>query len=127
MRRIVALSLLLFVAGCGPRSTDAWIKQLQDPDVLKRRQAVRELGNRSGDAEQVVPALAGALSDENEYVRRDAARALATFGSEARTAVPALNAALKDEQASVRAAAAAALKQIAPPAAAKAALPSTRN
>jgi HEAT repeat protein len=120
MRRIAIMSVALLAVGCGPRSTDGWIQRLKDPDVVKRRQAVRELGERTGDAQRVVPALADALSDENDYVRRDAARALGKFGVEAREALPALQAVVKDKEAHVRVAAADALKKIDPQAAAKA-------
>jgi HEAT repeat protein len=108
------IGLLLLAAGCGPRSTDHWLQQLKDSDVVKRRQAVRELAARSGDAGRVVPALAAALADESPYVRHDAATTLGTFGSDGRPAVAALSAALKDKDANVRRAATGALKQIAP-------------
>ncbi len=119
MRRLALLCLVL-AAGCGPRSTDDWLARLKDPDVVKRREAVRELAAREGEAERVVPALTEALADENGYVRRDAAVALGKFGPEARPAVPALSAALKDRDANVRRAAAASLKKIDPQAAEKA-------
>jgi HEAT repeat protein len=120
MRRLLMLSLALLVAGCGSHSTDYWLKQLKDPDVVKRRQAVRELGERNSEAERVVPVLAEALRDQNEFVRHDSAVALGKFGPEARTAVPALTAALKDKDANVRRMAEAALKKIAPEATGKA-------
>ena len=56
-RAFAVLSLALLAAGCGSRSTDYWLKQLKDPAVVKRRQAIRELGERNSDAERVVPAL----------------------------------------------------------------------
>jgi HEAT repeat protein len=124
MQRRFALSLvLLLAAGCGGRSTENWLGQLKDPEVVKRRQAIRELGGRAADAEQVVPALAEALRDGNGYVRHDAATTLGKFGSAARPAVPTLVAALKDKERTVRTAAAAALKKIDPQAGAKAERP----
>jgi HEAT repeat protein len=119
MRRLLFFGLVLAV-GCGPSSTDDWLTRLKDPDVVKRREAVRALAEREGEAERVVPALAEALRDESAYVRRDAAVALGKFGGEARPAVPALTAALKDGDANVRHAAAASLKKIDPQAATKA-------
>jgi HEAT repeat protein len=113
MRCLLILSLLLFVSGCtGSRSTDDWLQQLKDPDVVKRRQAIRELGDRTADAERVAPALAEALQDENRYVRHDAAITLAKLGTAAKQGVPALRTALKDKERSVRKAAAQALKKI---------------
>jgi HEAT repeat protein len=82
--------------------------------VVKRRQAIRELGVRTGEAERVVPALAETLRDDNPYVRHDSATALAKFGPEARAAASRLTAALKDKDPSVRRAAEAALKKVAP-------------
>jgi HEAT repeat protein len=117
MRRLLALGLCALIAGCGSHSTEHWLRQLNDPDVVKRRQAVRELGARAAEAERVVPALAEALRDPSEYVRHDAATTLGKFGPEARAAVPALAAALKDREPNVRRAAQGALKKIAPEAA----------
>jgi HEAT repeat protein len=114
MRRLLAMGVLLLALGCGSRSTDHWLRQLKESDVVARRQAIRELGARTADAERVVPALGEALRDENEYVRHDAATALGKFGADAEAAVPALTAALKDRDPSVRRAAEAALKKIAP-------------
>jgi HEAT repeat protein len=114
MRRLLILILALPLAGCGPRSTSDWLVRLKDPDVVKRRQAIRELGSKTGEAERVVPALVEALRDENGYVRHDAATTLGKFGEDAREAIPTLLAALKDADPSVRRAAAAALKHIDP-------------
>ena len=102
MRPIMVVGLVLFVAGCG-RSTDDWLRQLHDRDVVKRRQAIRELGSRTEDAERVVAALTEALRDESGYVRHDAATAVAKFGAAAKPAAPALTQAV----ASARAGAAA--------------------
>jgi HEAT repeat protein len=114
MRRLLVMGLALLAAGCGSHSTDHWLQQLKDQDVVKRRQAVRELGARTAEAERVVPALAEALRDPNQYVRHDSAAALGKFGPEARAAVPALGAALKDKDRNVRRAAEAAMEKIAP-------------
>jgi HEAT repeat protein len=119
MRRLLLFGLVL-AAGCGAPSTDDCLARLKDPDVVKRREAVRALSEREAEAERVVPALTEALRDESSYVRRDAAVALAKFGVEARPAVPALTAALKDQDANVRHSAAASLKKIDPEAATKA-------
>ncbi len=106
------LWLLLLVAGCGAPTTDTWLEQLKDAEVVKRRQAIRELAAHPEDKEQIVPALIEALGDDSDYVRRDAALALGKFGAEASEAVPVLVAALRDKTSNVRAAAQRSLKSI---------------
>lgn len=120
MRRLLLGGSLVLLAGCVSLSTDDWLRQLKEPDVVKRRQAIRELGSRTAEAASVVPALTEALHDESGYVRHDAALSLGKFGAEARTAVPALTTALKDKEQSVRKAAGMALRKIDPQAAARA-------
>jgi HEAT repeat protein len=113
MRRLLITSLLL--AGCGGlQSTDDWLQQLKDCNVVKRRQAIRELGVRVTEDERIMAGLVEALHDENGYVRRDAAITLAKLGPAAKGAAPALVAALKDKERGVRKAAAQALKKIDP-------------
>jgi HEAT repeat protein len=114
MYRILLGCLLVLAVGCGPRSTAHWLAQLKDQDVVKRRQAVRELGARSKEAGRVVPALGDALHDANGYVRRDAALALSKFGPDAREYVPVLENALDDDDPGVRRAAGIALRKLAP-------------
>jgi len=67
-----------------------------------------------------VPALIGALKDENEKVRRSAAGTLGIIGLEAKTAVPFLIEALKDKNEEVRQESAGALENINTPEAQKA-------
>ena len=117
MRFLLILLGLLSLAGCRSPSTDDWLFQLKDADVVKRRQAVRELAERTAETQRVVPALTEALRDENVYVRHDAATVLGKFGPEARDALPALLVALNDKDPSVRKAANSALKKIDPKAA----------
>ncbi|MDB5310560.1 MAG: repeat-containing protein [Gemmataceae bacterium] len=117
MRFGVVAVVLLLAAGCRAPSTEDWLRQLKDSDVVKRREAIRELGARPGEAGSVVPALTEALGDESSYVRHDAATTLGKFGPDAKEAVPALTTALKDKDHSVRVAAGAALKRIDPQAA----------
>jgi HEAT repeat protein len=105
--------MALLAIGCG-RSTDEWLQQLKNPEVVKRRQAIRELGSRTGDAERVVAALTEALQDESGYVRHDAATTLGKFGPAAKPAAPHLTKLLKDKELGVRHAAEAALQKIAP-------------
>jgi len=113
MRTFLVTSMALLVVGCG-RSTDEWLQQIRSPDVLKRRQAIRELGSRNGDTERIVSALTEALQDESGYVRRDAATTLGRFGPLAKAAVPGLAKLLKEKDLGVRKAAEAALQKIAP-------------
>jgi len=112
MRHLWIIGLVLLAAGCGPRTTDDWLGRLKDPDVVKRRQAIRELGSRTSEGTKVVPALAETMRDADPYVRHDSATTLGKFGPDARAAVPALITALKDKDASVRKAAGEALKKI---------------
>jgi HEAT repeat protein len=112
MRKIILIAYLAAAAGCASPSTDDWLMQLKDADVVKRRQAIRELGARKEESERIIPALTSALGDESLYVRRDAAWALGNFGAYAQEATGALNAALQDESSPVRIAAAHALKKI---------------
>jgi HEAT repeat protein len=114
MRALFTIGILLTAAGCQSPSTEDWLGQLHDPDVVKRRQAIRELAATGAEPERVVPALIQALRDENAYVRRDAAVAIANFGAEAREAMPALTLALNDQTRNVRVAAMSALKKIGP-------------
>jgi HEAT repeat protein len=120
MRRLLVPGLIALLAGCASLSTDDWLRQLKEPAVVKRRQAIRELGTRTAEAASVVPALTEALRDESGYVRHDAALSLGKFGAEARGAVPALLATLKDRDQGVRKAAGMALRKIDPQVAAKA-------
>jgi HEAT repeat protein len=112
--RSAAMLFVMLAFGCGGHSTDNWLRQLKDADVVKRREAIRELGARTKDANRVVPALTEALKDESGFVRRDAAVTLGKFGADARSGVPALVESLQDKEPSVRSAAAASLKKIDP-------------
>lgn len=120
MRRLLVLSLVVLAAGCGPRSTDHWLRQLKDPDVVKRRQAVRELGARTAEAERVVPALAEALRDADPHARAEAAFALADppkeprerSAEERRLVLPLLRGLLDDPDEEVRGNAARTLSQV---------------
>jgi HEAT repeat protein len=123
LRRIglVAAIVLVSAAGCGrSRTTEDWLGQLKNSDVLLRRQACRELGSLPAEATWTVPALAAALRDESWYVRHDAAAALGKLGPAAGGAVPALVATLADKEKRVRSAAVGALKKIDHQAAARA-------
>jgi HEAT repeat protein len=110
--RKTCICLLLLLAGCDAPTTETWLEQLKDADVVKRRQAVRELAGRPADADRVIPALMEALGDDNGYVRHDAALALGKFGADASEAVPILVAALRDKTTNVRVAAERSLKRI---------------
>jgi HEAT repeat protein len=112
MKRVLLLVFAVFIVGCGQKSTDDWLRQLKDDDVLMRREAIRELGDCAGEAPLVVPALTEMLRDKNPYVRHDAALSLGKFGPEAREAVPAIKAMLKDKDQTVRHGVAAALQKI---------------
>ena len=113
LSRLLAACLALALGGCG-KSTAEWVEQLRAKDSALRLRAVKALGERGGEVEVVVPALAGALKDSDPFVRRDAARALGKLGARARPAAPALVAALRDRSPAVRKAAAEALGKVDP-------------
>ena len=80
--------------------------------VMARVEAAWAVGGPSSGAQEVLPALAAALNDEDPIVRADAAWMLGHLGPVAVSAVPALTAALKDDDADVRSKAASALEAI---------------
>jgi len=91
--------------------------QYRSPDtngaVRLRISAVYRLEEIQRPAEKIVPALTGALAnDENASVRRAAAGALGSFTNEAAVIAPALNRALRDSNELVRAEATESLKKI---------------
>ena len=114
MRSLLA-ALALALGGCGAsKSTGEWIELSKSKDSADRTRAIRELAERTADADAVVPALTAALSDVDAFVRRDAARVLGQFGPNAAMAVPALQTAARDKNQNVRQTALEALRQIAP-------------
>jgi HEAT repeat protein len=112
----VLLVCLLACAGCGGKSTDQLISDLNSPDAQERDRtiAVRTLPQRKGDAAKVVPALIAALKDKDAGIRWDAAIGLGYFGEQAKDAIPALQEALHDRDARVREGAGVALSRIDP-------------
>jgi HEAT repeat protein len=116
MRRLVPVSLLLVVIGCGKTQQDytvpSLIKALKDKDPAVRYTAAEALGRYGPEAKDAVPALTETLKDSDKNVRIGAAYALANIGPDARTAIPALEEALKDEDNRVRKGAAYALKEL---------------
>jgi hypothetical protein len=111
---LFAAGLAAFLPGCSAKSTRQWVEQLRSRDAAERLHAVKVLGETSGDADVIVPALVEALKDQDAFVRRDAAAALGKLGARARPAVPALLAATRDGNAGVRKEAARALGRIEP-------------
>ena len=119
MRRRSILLLCLLVAaatgGCSQqKSTNQLIADLKSPNERDRIFAVRLLQQREGDAAQVVPALIGALKDNEGDVRWSAAIGLGYFGDQAKDAIPALQTAEHDRDPRVREAAGVALFRIDP-------------
>jgi HEAT repeat protein len=115
-----ALVFLLLGVGCGGRSTDDWIGQMQAKDSAQRLRAIKALSERTAEADEIIPVLIKSLKDEDSFVRRDAAQALGRFGTAAQIAVPALLSLARTRPAPDGKAALGALKQIDPAAAAKA-------
>src|SRR5215510_13080443 len=110
-RFICALVLALAALGgwSAPDKVDDLIQTLVTTDSYKVRVQVCLVLGRSGDR-RAVPALAGALKDDNPAVRLVAAQALGRLGDSG--AGPALNAALHDPVANVAAAARQALANL---------------
>ncbi|HMF10655.1 MAG TPA: HEAT repeat domain-containing protein [Gemmataceae bacterium] len=125
--RIVVILCVFACAGCGKKSTDQLIADLNSGSERDRLVAVRLLPQRKADAEKIVPALIGALEDSDGDIRWSAAIGLGYFGEQAKEAIPALQAALKDHDARVREAAGVALGRIDPNLASKGAPPKTKG
>jgi len=115
LRTYVVVLLCAMACGCGNnKSTDELITDLQSGQEIDRIKAVRLLQHRTGEPEQVVPALIEALRDRDSDVRWGAAIGLGYFGDKARAAIPALQATLNDRDARVREGARNALIRIDP-------------
>jgi HEAT repeat protein len=89
-----------------------WVKELQNPDALKRKKAVEVLGNVGTADPQALPALIGAVKDPDPLVRTAAVQALLKIGPDAQDALPALSEAQKDPDPRVRSAAAKAVARV---------------
>jgi HEAT repeat protein len=106
---------LLLVGGCSnQKSTSQLIADLKSSQERDRIVAVRLLGQREGEAAQIVPALIEALKDHEGDVRWSAAMGLGYFGEQAQEAIPALQEAQHDRDPRVREAAGVALSRIDP-------------
>jgi hypothetical protein len=105
---------LLACGGCGKKSTDELIADLNASGEKERIIAARLLQQRTGEAAKVVPALIEALKDKTSDIRWSAAIGLGYFGENARDAIPALQTAQHDRDARVREAARVALSRIDP-------------
>ncbi len=63
-----------------PPTTKAWLKQLEARDGDERKEAVQELGGAGPeDLAAVLPALIGALNDNDASVRNEAVLALGRY------------------------------------------------
>jgi HEAT repeat protein len=111
---IIVLLCSLVCGGCGQKSTDELIGDLNSPIEKDRIIAARLLPQRKGDAEQVVPALIQALKAKESDVRWSAAIGLGNFGKQAKDAISALQESQRDRDARVREAAGVALSRIDP-------------
>ena len=117
MRRRTSLFLFfcfLGCGGCGKKSTDELIRDLNSPLEKDRITAVRLLPERTADAERIVPGLIESLKDKEGDIRWSAAIGLGRVGELAKDAIPALQAAQHDRDARVREAAGVALSRIDP-------------
>jgi HEAT repeat protein len=97
----------------GGKPLDEWLRALSDPDARLREKAVEKLGNAGPIDAAVIPALCGALRDENAGVRCQAILALAKSGSDAKAAIEPLQAmGRQDRDPRVRSYAAKALESL---------------
>ncbi|OWK40335.1 HEAT repeat domain-containing protein [Fimbriiglobus ruber] len=114
-KRLCVLLCVIACGGCGQKKTTgelvADLKSTQEKDRIN---AVRILPQRKGDVGQTVPALIGALKDQENDIRWSAAIGLGNLGESAREAIPALQATQRDRDARVREAAGVALTRIDP-------------
>ena len=119
MRRILIVSLMVLLAGCGKTKKDYSLEELlgklKDNDPGIRYWAARELGHRGAQAKDAVPALTEILKDKDGNVRMGGAYALGEIGEDAKAAIPALQRVLKDPVEGVRQGAAYALQRIQDP------------
>jgi vesicle coat complex subunit len=115
--------VLCFTSGCGNgaapvvargKPVSHWLQELKSPSAKARKQAAFCLGLVGAKDEAAVPALTGAVKDEDAEVRRAAVLALLNIGPPARDAVPALERARNDVDAQVRSYAAKAIQRIFP-------------
>jgi HEAT repeat protein len=116
-RKSVVLSIcLLACTACSSKEkpTPEMIADLKSRELRDRIVAVRNLQHRTGEPEQVVPALIEALKDKSDDVRWSAAIGLGYFGADAKDAIPALEVAKTDPDARVREGARVALSRIDP-------------
>ena len=117
MRKILAASVFVCIAGCGTpdvefdgKSTGEWIKDLRDDDPSVRISAVMALGEIGPAAEPAVRDLIRVLeSDRTVANQLQAAVSLGRIGPAAKAAVPTLVEALDHTNAMVRSKAAEAL------------------
>jgi HEAT repeat protein len=92
-----------------------WLAAAKAESSVVRREAIRVLSGVRPTTDEVIAALAGALTDDREpTVRGEAAAALGVLGRAAGAATPALVKALRDAAASVRGQAALGLGRVAP-------------
>ena len=88
-----------------------WVRAVDSPDPVARRQAIHALG--AIGSEEAVPALAAILTDDpDREMRGEASLALVKIGPAARAAVPALARSLSDPEPHVRMNAAVALHRL---------------
>ncbi len=101
--RVQAIDTLGNMGRTARESVHVLARALNDPSVEVRRRAAGALGTMNGAAAAaVLPALIGALADEDSGVRGSTSLTLARMGPAAGDALPALKAALNDQDWYVR-------------------------
>jgi HEAT repeat protein len=109
MRKLIATACLcLLLLGCENSfreeasfegvTTSGWIEQLKDGDLDQRRRAAEVLGVLGPtEADETVPALAGALTDPDAHVRLMALKSLEKLAPKAKKAQVAVGKAMNDK------------------------------
>jgi HEAT repeat protein len=118
----VMAGVVLALTGCGKthppqsgsRTATYWADALQQPDVEMRRKAAEKLGPLVLIDKAALPALAGALKDQDAEVRAAAVRSLGVYtGARGQEFLPALREMeQQDSDPNVREAAAKAVKRL---------------
>ena len=122
---LLALLLTATMLGCGKHGPTEryfnrqpirhWLEEIRNSDPKARKKAADVLGNAGLSDRAAIPALAGALKDEDAGVRDAAVLALSKLGPAAASAARDLEELLEDEDGVVRSHAATALERVRAP------------
>jgi HEAT repeat protein len=118
---ILAFLVIFALEGCGQpngpllshgKSISHWLDELKKPVAGARKKAVTALGHAGALDGRALPALIGAVKDEDPQVRRAAIVAILNMGPAAKDAAGALSEAQQDNDPTIRSLATKALQRI---------------